>query len=340
MIKNYDIAIDLGSKYTVIYKVGLGVVLKEPSVVAVKRKGKKIILVCAGLDALKLIVNNEEGVELICPIENGVIKNREVVSLMLKYFFEQIEENKIYKSGVIILVPFGLTENEKSTYIHTAYSLDIRKVSLIPHSICALVGMGVSINEERHHMVVNIGGNLTNIAIISAGRITNGCSLNIGGDSINNIIKDYILQNYLVEIDDELAEELKIETATLLNNDIKSFKFNGINSGTRELTDVEIKSQDIVFIFANVFKTVIGKIIDLLQNCSDEELTDIHRSGIYLCGGTTQITGLEKFLRTNLGLPVYIDVDPENTIIFGAGTLLNQPAELNKIVKMYSNNNF
>lgn len=331
---NYNLAIELGSSNTVIYMAGIGVVLKEPSMVAMQTINNKKVVVAVGSAAKNLVGKTNESLEIISPVVESEIVNFNVCKTMLKSFLEKVAPSGFFKkrNKVVFVCACGISKQEKKKFVQLAYSLGINQVGLIPSGVCALIGMEVEEHDPYSHMIVNMGGGATDIAIINNNHIIRGATINIGGSSIEFNIGEFLKSKLNVLFGANSIEEIKNQTATMLKNDICSISCYCLDLSTRERKKTRILSQDIY----PVLQAAIDKICEaseaVLDMCSTEVLKDINKFGVYLCGGLANITGIDKYISTKLNLPVFVDVDPDSSVIMGAGNLLNNPILLNKLL--------
>jgi len=331
-MKNYNIAIEMGSCNTMIFKFGCGVVLKEPTIVALQ--GNKKSLNCVGEDAKKLIGKGDNNITFVYPIEDGVITSREYSKLLLSEFFKKINNKKLFnRNKVVFIVPCCLSQKDINEFKNLGYSLNVSDVEILPSAFATLIGMSVDLKDESAKLVVNIGGGLTDIAVVVNSKIINGCSISVGGLQIENDIKEYVKENYNVNINQNTCEELMKEIGTLLPNDILSIKVSGINLDTNYETELEISSQELLEIMQNNYSKITNAIELIKNELSIELLEELNKNGVYICGGCANVSGLEKFFRTRLNLPIKIDSRMDLTTMNGAGILINNPDKLNEILQ-------
>lgn len=331
----YNLAIDLGTSNTVIYVAGLGVALKEPSCIAIEVVNNKRIVKCVGSEAKKLIGKTNSSIEVIFPISEGVIQNFNLAKLMLKEFIKKVSPSGLFKpkNRVLFVHSCGLTKEEKSKIKDLAYALNISQMALVPAGVCALIGMEVEENDPNSHMVVNIGGGVTDISIINNNHIIRGATINVGGNQIDANILELIKQKYQIVLGSNSLEIVKNSVASLLINDISYINVVGMELDTKQRRELRVFSKDILPIVTGAFNKISDACETLLNMCSSEVLADIHEYGIYVCGGVANVTGLDKFLSKKLNVPVFVDVDPDSSVILGAGNLLNNQNLLNYIIK-------
>lgn len=323
---SYHFAVELGSQNTVIYKSGVGIVLKEPSLIAIHNDGKRKILKCVGSDAKALIGKTGQGIEVFEPIVEGVIINKQLVSLMLREFFKKIDYAKLSKLKVAFCVPVGMTGKERNNLLNLAYGLNFYTVSLIPSGIASLVGMGVDVTVPESHLVVSIGGGVSDIALVTAGNIVRGGSVTIAGKSLGQALDAYLRSMHTIMITEQTRSEMMKELVSLYENDRNSLTVWGLDIDTKNRKEITLHSQEFYPIVKNFFTQLSGCIETLVNLSSSEVISDITKSGAYVCGGLCTVAGLEKFLRENLKLPIHLDSDPALTTIYGMGAIIeNEP---------------
>lgn len=318
-MKKIEFAINIGSNTTSIYKAGVGVVLNERSVVVTGIKGKHEIALYVGNDAIN------SGVDYRSVINNGEI-DFSLAELMLNEFLKKVEISR--KDGVVFLVSL---EDMKlaSEFKNLAYALGINTVEVIPSIVATAYGFEIE-NFRKSYLLVDIGVN-TEIAVINNGRILTGATINNGGNNIDNKIANYIYNEKGIELSKETAEKVKNEIATLLPNDIRSITIDGFIKDTTEYASVSITSSDIFGLVIEEYSNITSAILQVLASCDTEVNQDIKRHGIYLCGASSKIVGLEKFIKVKLDLDSY-KYKPECITMIGAGQLLDSPMAIQKVV--------
>ena len=318
-MKKINYAIKMGRSETSIYKAGSGVILTDKSVVVTGLKGKKEVAIYVGEDALT------SGVEYRRVFNDGQI-DFTLAKLMLAEFMKRCEIGR--REGVVFLVSMDDMDyiNE---YKDLAYSLGIDMVEVIPSVIATAFGFEIE-KFRKSYLIVDIGIN-TELAVINNGRIMTGATIYSGGNNIDKKIAKYILDEKSIELSNESAEKVKNEIATLLPNDIRSITVDGYIKDTTEYASVEISSSDIFSLVVDEYNMIAAGINELLSTCETEVNQDIKKHGIYLCGASSKMTGIEKFLKCKLDLNSYV-YKPESVTMIGAGQLLDEPLMLHKIV--------
>ena len=321
MVK-YDLAIELGSTNTVIYKSGLGVILKEPSLVAIYNDGKKKQLNSVGTHARDLIGKAGQGVEIFEPIVEGVVANKQLATIMLKEFLFWAGYDNISKLKVAFSVPVGITEQEKNNLLNMAYALDFHTVALVPSSVASLVGMEADITKPISHLVVNVGGGVSDVAVVTQGTIVRGGSATLSGKSLMTAIETYLREEHSLLVADKARRDILSEVVSLLENDRNQLKVTGLDVDTKNQKQVVLYTKELYPLVSHFFSKLIDIIEATISASSSEVVADISKYGIYVCGGLSKITGLEKYLREHLNYPVFIDTEPENTTIYGLGSII------------------
>ena len=328
-----ELAIDLGSTNTVIYKLGSGIVLREPSVVYLELNPKSYNVKEVGLKAKKMLGRTDEFSAVVYPIVEGGIKNEKLTTEMLKTFINKVVPQKILRPRikVLLLLPCGLTEEEILTYKKVVYGANVNKVKIIPNIVASFLGEETTTIGNKGVMVVNIGGGTTEIGVLSNNVIINGCSLSIGGRTIDNAIADFIETTFNLKISEVTAEKIKNDIGSLFDVDKSNIEFAGVDILTGQPQTQVIHACDLKPVIENFIEKIALTIETILKGCSPEIIEDVSKVGLYISGGVSQITGLESFLRKRLNLPVTISNNYDNAPTIGAGKVLGNPNLLNII---------
>lgn len=318
-MKKVNFAVSLGSNMTSIYKVGVGVVLHDRSAIVTTLKGKREVAMYVGDDAIT------SGFEYKRIFDDGRI-DFSLAELMLGEYFKKIEITK--KDGVMFLV--ALEEMQFAMeYKNLAYSLGINNVYVIPSILATTYGFEIE-NFRKSFLLCDIGVN-TEIAVINNGRIITGATIACGGDNIDKKILNYILEEKGIELNKESAEKVKNEIATLLPNDERSITVDGFIKDTTEYSTVTIKSSDIFGMVVEEYGNIVNGILQLLSSCTNEINQDIKKHGVYFCGASSKIVGLEKFVKVKLDLNSFV-YKPDSVTMIGAGQLLDSPMAMEKVI--------
>lgn len=326
-----DLAIDLGTANTLVYVAGKGVVLREPSVVAVHRDSKHVLAV--GTDAKRMLGRTPGSILAIRPMKDGVIANFEITEAMLKYFITKVHNRKkLVRPRIIIGVPSGITQVEKRAVRDSAESAGAREVYLIEEPMAAAIGVGLPIQEPSGNMIVDIGGGTTEVAVISLSGIVYSRSMRIGGDVMDETIVNYIKRKYNLLIGERSGENIKIHlgsAAPLTDKLTLEVKGRDLVAGipkTLLINDVEIREA-----LSEPVSNIVETVKIALERTPPELAADIVDKGIVLAGGGALLRGLDVLLREETGLPIGIAEDPLSAVVLGAGHLLDELDLLRKI---------
>lgn len=333
-MSTYYIGIKMGSSTTCIYKSGNGIVLKEPSLIAMPTNMKIKDVKAIGEDARRLIGRVPNNITIFSPIANGVIQYEDLAVLMLKGFLKKIFPNRSIGQNIkaIVTTPISITPQEKKVFETTCFKAGIADVYLIPDVLSYAVGTGIDIQSETANMIVNIGGDTTNIATISNYSIINGYTLSFGGSIINVAIAKYIEETYNFYISTEQAEFLKTEICSLFETYTVSYDIIGLNKKTQSKEQLTINSTELYPIVKHYYSLIANAINSVIQSSDPEVIADISKNGIYFYGGGSSIIGLEKFMADNTTFKINLP-DTSRSNILGTGVLIKYPQILKRIVK-------
>ncbi len=331
-----DIAIDLGSSNTVIYKRGSGIVLREPSVVCLNTSGKHAKIKEIGIKAKKMQGRTGDNTVVVYPVCEGVIKNVDLSIAMLKHFISKIlPQNTLFKPKIraVVCVPCGLTSEELADYEKVMYGAGVGRLHLVPSILAAAIGDELKTSQARGSIAVNIGGGTTEVAVISLNSIVSGCSVAIGGRLMDTALIEYVQNYFNVRISEVSAEKIKHEIASLYETDKSNIEFNGADvSSNRPVSDV-IGARDVRRAVVSFYDDIITTIEAVINTCNPDIISDITEAGVVVSGGGANITGLENYFRKNLNMPVIVSDQAENSVILGAGKLLSDEYLLNKVLE-------
>ena len=328
------IALKLGSTVTTIFKQGEGLVLKEPSLIAVSGHLKSREVRCIGKDAKRMQGRTSGAISVVSPINAGVITDSELATAMLKGFLKKIFPRTFFKPQIkaLLCVPLGISVNEKKAFEKVCYNAGIADVTLIPAVICSAIGDEIPINTNTGKLIVNIGGGCTNIATMAMNSIITGINISVGGSNICTAIEKYLMERFNLYISDGTAERIKNEIASLLENNTETTEVQGVKADTRETEVVVISSKDIYPIVSHYYSKIADAILSVINACPPDIANDITIHGIYVFGGNSQISGLSKFFKNILKVNVNLSENAK-TDIFGAAKLLDNPTQYNDIIK-------
>jgi rod shape-determining protein MreB len=330
-----DLAIDLGTANTLVYVRGSGIVLDEPSVVAVRRNGRGASKVLAvGREAKMMLGRTPGHIEAIRPMKEGVIADFEVAEAMLRYFIKKANHSRtLIRPRVITCVPSGITQVEKRAVRESAESAGAREVFLIEEPMAAAIGAGLPITEPTSNMVVDIGGGTTEVAVISLAGIVYSKSVRVGGDKMDEAILLYIKNKYNLLIGERSAELIK----TSIGNAHRSDKLEQMEIKGRDLTTgipkiVVIDSDEVRQAISEQVKTIVETVKSALEQTPPELAADIVDNGIVITGGGALLKGLDLLLREETGLPITITEDPLTTVVLGSGMALDNIDTLREVM--------
>ena len=335
-IWSQDMAIDLGTANTLVVLKGQGVVLNEPSVVAVvEDKGKKSVL-AVGDEAKTMLGRTPGNIQAIRPLRDGVIADFIVTEEMIKHFIKKVHKRSTFANPrILICVPTGSTPVERKAIQDSALAAGARRVQLIEEPIAAAIGAGLPISEATGSMVVDIGGGTTEIAIMSLGGVVYSRSLRIAGDAMDNALKEYMRKEYNLLIGDSTAEKIKKEIGTAIPASSNTYPVKGrdIRSGTPK--EVSINEEDTSEALSGILKEMVSGIKDALENTPPELSADLVDMGLTLTGGGALLKNIDKRFSKETGLPVHIADDPLTCVAIGTGKALEQEEIFNTMLSEY-----
>jgi rod shape-determining protein MreB len=322
-----DLAIDLGTANTLVLIKGQGVMINEPSVVAIQydKHGHERIL-AVGQEAKDMVGKTPGNIKAIRPMKDGVIADFEVTEMMIRYFIEKAHKRKGFLSPrVIICVPYGLTQVERRAVKDSALNAGARYVYLIEEPMAAAIGAGLPVKDPNGNLVVDIGGGTTEIGVTSLGGLVLSKSIRVAGDNLDQAIVDYIKKNFNLLIGERVAEELKITigTAVPLDEELTTV-VRGRDQVDGSLASIDITSEHMRAAMKPSLEEIADALKSVLEETPPELAGDIVANGIVLTGGGALIRGLDKYLSEMVKLPVYIAEDPLLAVARGTGKALDE----------------
>ncbi len=323
-----DISIDLGTANTIIYAKGKGIVLDEPSVVAIKNHpgtGKKIV-VAVGLSAKQMLGRTPGNIEAIRPLRDGVIANFFVTERMLQHFIRTVHQSNFLRPSprVIICVPCGATQVERKAIKESALGAGAREVYLIEEPVAAAIGSGLAVEEACGSMVVDIGGGTTEVAIISLSGVVYSASVRIGGDRFDDAIINYVRKNYGCLIGEATAERIKKEIGLAYpSDDIREIEVRGRHVAEGIPKTFTLTSDEILEALQEPLAGIVAAVREALEKCPPELASDIAEKGMMLTGGGALLRDLDRLLMEETGLPVLIAEAPLTCVARGGGKVLD-----------------
>ena len=317
-----DIGIDLGTATVIAYAKGKGIVLREPSVVAVNNNTGEVLAV--GKEARRMLGRTPGNIVATRPLRDGVISNYTVTEKMLKYFINRVCGNFIFAPRIMICIPSQVTEVEKKAVIDAASQAGARKVYLIEEPIAAAIGAGIDISKPCGNMVVDIGGGTTDIAVISLGGSVVSTSIKVAGDKFDEAIVRYIKKKYNTIIGERTAEDLKINIGCVYPK-IQDMEMDirGRDLATGLPKTITVRSSEMLEALIEPAMQVVDAVHSVLEKTPPELAADISDRGVYMTGGGCLIDGLDKLLQEQLGLNVMIAQDAVSCVALGTGKALD-----------------
>ena len=329
-------AIDLGTANTLVVLKGQGVVLNEPSVVAISDTGGKKTVLAVGDEAKTMLGRTPGNISAIRPLRDGVIADFIVTEEMIKHFIKKVHKNKTFANPrILICVPTGSTPVERKAIQDSALAAGARRVQLIEEPIAAAIGAGLPISEATGSMVVDIGGGTTEIAVMSLGGLVYSKSLRVAGDAMDTALVNYMRKEYNLMIGDSTAEKIKKEIGTAIpsNSNVYAVKGRDLRSGTPK--EVNITEEDTAEALNDILKDMVDGIKGALENTPPELSADLVDMGLTLTGGGALLKNIDKRFSKETGLPVFIADDPLACVAIGTGKALEQEETFSTMLSEY-----
>ena len=331
---SHDLGIDLGTKNTLVYVPEKGVVINEPSVVAINKRTNEILEV--GEAAKKMVGKTPGHIEAIKPLVEGIISDFEVTEKMLKYFINKVQSENftlISRPRVVIGIPLDLTEVEKKAVEDAARSAGARKVYLIEEAMAAAIGARLPVTEATATMIVDIGGGTTEIAVISLGGVVTWKSLKAAGNEFDNNIIEYVREEFNILIGEQLAESIKIAVGSAVPLEApQEIEVRGRDLLTGLPKALMVSDKQIREAISRTVVKIIENIKTILETTPPELVSDIYERGLFLSGGGALLRGLDKAISAATKIPVKIVDDPLTCVVRGTGLLLGNKELLEKVV--------
>ena len=329
-----DLGIDLGTANTLVYMRGRGIVIREPSVVAVRDDTKEILAV--GQGAKEMIGRTPGNVIAIRPLRDGVIADFEITQEMLKYFIRRISKKRLnYRPRVLISIPSGVTEVERRAVEEAAREAGAKEAYLIDEPMAAAIGAGLPISEPTGSMIVDIGGGTTEVAIISLGGVVTSRSIRVAGNKIDESIIFHIKKRYNLMIGERTAEAIKIEIGTTYSGETdREVRVRGRDLVTGLPKTLVLHSQEVMEAMNDNLTDIIEAIRYTLERTPPELAADIMDRGIMLTGGGALLKGLDRLIAKETGMPVTVSENPLDCVVIGTGKALEQIDTLKKIASV------
>ena len=333
-----DLAIDLGTANTLIYMRGKGIVLNEPSVVAIRQEegpGGKKIIEAVGTKAKQMLGKVPGNIEAVRPMKDGVIADFTVTEQMLKQFIKMVHQKKLFSPSprVIICVPCGSTQVERRAIRESALSAGASKVYLIEEPMAACIGAGMPVGEPSGSMVVDIGGGTSEIGVVSLGGLVYSASVRVGGDKFDEAIVNYIRRNYGMLIGKQTAEMVKKQIGSAFpGSEVHEMEVRGRNLSEGIPRTFGVSSNEILEALTDPINQIVVSIKNALENTPPELAADIAERGVVITGGGALLRDLDRLLMEETGLPVYLADDPLTCVVRGCGEAIDRVDELGPLL--------
>lgn len=326
-----DIAIDLGTANSEVYVRGRGIVIQEPSVVAINQKTGQILAI--GLEAKKMVGRTPAYIVATRPLRSGVISDFEVTEQMLRFFIEKARKRKWIGPRVIIGIPCGVTEVEKKAVLDAGKSAGAREVFLIEEPMAAAIGARLPVQDAGGNFVVDIGGGTTEVAVISLGGIVLAKSLRIAGDKLNEDIIHFAQEEYKLLIGERTAETMKIGIGSAYPlKERRELPMRGRNLVTGLPEEILVSDEDIRRALEKSIRQIVTEIKTAIEETPPELLADVMANGIYISGGGALLRGLDTLIQKETKIPTKIIEDPMTAVVRGAGMVLENLDELHEVL--------
>ena len=319
------IGVDLGTANTLIYVEGEGIVLNEPSVVAVQRDSGRIEAI--GFGAKRMLGRTPAGIEAIRPLKDGVIADVDITEIMLRYYLKEVTANRFFKIRPLIVVgvPSGITELERRAVRSSAHAVGAKQVYMVSEPMAAAVGVGLPVETPTGNMVIDVGGGTTEIAVIALSGSVADTSIRVGGDELDSAIVTFLRKNYNLLIGEPTAEAIKIQigSAYPIDEEMEMIvKGRDLVSGIPKT--VRVHSAEIRECLQEPIQQIVGAVRRALEITPPELASDIVDRGIVMTGGGAMVRGLDILLREETGLPIHVDYEPLTCVVRGCGKILDE----------------
>jgi rod shape-determining protein MreB len=317
-----DIGIDLGTANTLVYVKGKGIILREPSVVAIHSTTRQVLAV--GDEAKRMLGRTPGNITAIRPMKDGVIADFDITEAMLRYFIKKVQNNsKMIPPRVVVAIPSGITEVEKRAVKESAVHAGAREVLLLEEPMASAIGVGLPVEEPAANMIVDIGGGTTEVAIISLAGIVFSKSIRVAGDELDTAIVNYMKRAYNLLIGERTSEEIKIRIGSAYPLDEElTMEVKGRDSVAGLPKTIHVTSQEIREALSDTVASIVEAVRNALERCPPELSADLVDRGFVLAGGGALLRGVDRLLSEKTGLPVVIADDPLSAVAHGPGAVL------------------
>jgi rod shape-determining protein MreB len=327
-----DMAVDLGTANTLVYVRGRGIVLNEPSVVAIDTKTGSIVAV--GTEAKRMIGRTPANIVAIRPLRDGVIADFDTTERMLRYFIQKVHKRRHFaKPRIVVCVPSGITGVEQRAVKDAGYQAGARRVFIIEEPMAAAIGAGLPVHEPTGNMVVDIGGGTTEVAVISLGGIVTSISIRTGGDELDQAIISYVKKEYSLMLGERTAEEIKMAIGSAFpmpDEPVAEIRGRDLVSGLPKT--IVVSAEEIRKAIEEPVNSIIDAVKTTLDRCPPELSGDVMDRGIVLTGGGALLGGLDERLRHETGMPVHIAANPLDSVVIGTGRCVEEFEALKQVL--------
>ncbi|MBC7088393.1 MAG: rod shape-determining protein [Tissierellales bacterium] len=331
-----DMGIDLGTANTLVFMKGKGIILREPSVVAIEKMSRRVLAV--GEEAKKMIGRTPGNIVAIRPLKDGVIADFDITQEMLKYFIQRASKKKsIFQPRVVVCIPSGVTEVEKRAVEEATIQAGAKEAYLIEEPMAAAIGAGLPVHEPTGSMVVDIGGGTSEVAVISLGGIVSSISIRVGGDELDNYIVNYVKKEYNLMIGERTAEEIKIA----IGSAVKDKSLGSMDIRGRDLVSglprtINILSEEVYEALKEPVTSIIDAIKATLEKTPPELASDVMEYGIVLTGGGALLHGLDVLTNRETGIMTRVAENPLDCVALGTGKALESMELLKRTSSKYN----
>ena len=327
-----DMAVDLGTANTLVYVRGRGIVLNEPSVVAINTKTGGIVAV--GAEAKRMIGRTPAHIVAIRPLRDGVIADFDTTERMLRYFIQKVHKRRYFaKPRIVVCVPSGITGVEQRAVKDAGYQAGARRVFIIEEPMAAAIGAGLPVHEPTGNMVVDIGGGTTEVAVISLGGIVTSISIRTGGDELDSAIIAFVKKEYSLMLGERTAEEIKMAIGSAFptpDEPVAEIRGRDLVSGLPKT--IVVTADEIRKAIEEPVNAIIDAVKTTLDRCPPELSGDVMDRGIVLTGGGALLHGLDERLRHETGMPIHVAKDPLNSVVVGTGKCVEEFEALQQVL--------
>jgi rod shape-determining protein MreB len=327
-----DMAIDLGTANTLVYVRGKGIVLNEPSVVAINTSSTGIVAV--GSEAKRMIGRTPGNIVAIRPLKDGVIADFDTTERMLRYFIQKVHRrSRFAQPRIVVCVPSGITGVEQRAVKDTAYAAGARKVYIIEEPMAAAIGAGMPVHEPTGNMIVDIGGGTTEVAVISLGGIVTSQSIRTGGDELDDSIMSYVKKEYSLMLGERTAEEIKMSIGSAFPMpDEPHAEIRGRDLVSGLPKTIVVSAEEIRKAIEEPVNDIVDAVKGTLDRCPPELAGDVMDRGIVITGGGALLRGLDERLRHETGMPVFLAEDPLHSVALGSGRCVEEFEALQQVL--------